>query len=355
LSDRGKFTAALQRIVTRERAGWYRWTLAIGLWIASFLVRYWLGDALPPGFPYLTFFPAVIVTTLLAGLWPGVVSATLCGITAWFFFIAPAGSFDLNAGATTALLFYAFIVGVDILIIHGITVTAQHLKAERESIAGLAESLQRTNRSLAERESEQLVLSQEIGHRLKNQLALIQAIVGQTLRSKTDLPTISKTLTERITVLADAQDMLISGNAGHANVKDIVEKVAALHADGGRHRIMANGPAIKLASKPTLSLSMILHELATNATKYGALAAVDGVVKIDWSVETRDGEEVFVIKWIEQGGPPVQAPEAKGFGSRLIRAGLPSGGSEVTMDFKPEGLACTISAELADMQSESLS
>ncbi|WDQ97559.1 HWE histidine kinase domain-containing protein [Devosia sp. J2-20] len=354
MSDKSRFTTALQTIVTRNRSPLFRWSLSLGLCVVAFALRYGLSDALPPGFPYLTFFPAVIVTTLLAGLWPGVVSAVLCGLASWFFFIAPANSFALNAGATTALLFYAFIVSVDIVIIHGITVTAQHLKAERESMARLAHSLQRSNLALAERESEQQVLSQEIGHRLKNQLALVQAIVSQTLRSKNDLPGISKTLTERIGVLADAQDMLIAGSAGHASVADIVQKIAALHGNEGQRRIVADGPAIKLSSKPTLTLSMILHELATNATKYGALASVDGVVNINWSVESRQGVEAFVIKWVEQGGPAVEQPQDKGFGSRLVRAGLPSSGSEVIMDFRPDGLVCTISADLAGMQSEQI-
>jgi two-component sensor histidine kinase len=352
LSDQGSFTAALQRIVTRERSPQFRWSLALGLFVLALVLRYAINDALPPGFPYLTFFPAVIVTTLLAGLWPGIVSAILCGLAAWFFFIAPAYSLDLNPGALTALGFYAFIVTVDIFIIHGVTVTAQHLQAERESMSDLAKSLQQSNLTLAQSEREQQVLSHEIGHRLKNQLSIVQAIVTQSMRSQSDLPTIAKAITDRITVLAEAQDMVILGMVGQAGVQEIVRKVVDLHGDQLQSRFLVDGPPVKLASRPALSLSMILHELGTNATKYGALSAPDGVVRVDWGIEDIDGQPSFVLRWREEGGPPVVEPVSKGFGTRLIRAGLPGAPASVVLEFHPDGLHCQLSADLAAMQSE---
>ena len=353
MSDQGRFTAVLQRVVTRRRSVRFRWLLALGLVVLALGLRYVINDALPPGFPYLTFFPAVIVITLLAGLWPGIVSATLCGLAAWFFFIAPAYSFDLNPGAVTALAFYAFIVTVDIFIIHGITVTAQHLQAERESMAELADSLQRTNQTLAQSEAEQQVLSQEIGHRLKNQLALVQAIISQTMRAKSDLPSIAKALTDRISVLAEAQDMVIAGNVGKAGVAEIVRRVAQLHGNQLQDRFIFAGPEVSLASRPALTLSMILHELGTNATKYGALSVPEGVVRIDWTIEPIEGRPSLVLRWREEGGPPVVEPSSRGFGTRLIRAGLPgANASGVQMAFEPTGLVCEFSADLAALQSE---
>lgn len=353
MSDPGSFTAALQRIVTHKRSRRFRWFLCLGLFAVALVTRYLIHDVLPPGFPYLTFFPAVIVTTLLAGLWPGIVSATLCGLAAWFFFLTPANSLELNPGAITALGFYAFIVVVDIAIIHGITVTAQHLQAERESMIELAASLQQSNETLAQSEREQQVLSHEIGHRLKNQLSIVQAIVSQSMRSQSDLPTIAKAITDRITVLAEAQDMVILGMVGQAGVHEIVLKVVELHGDQLQSRFLVNGPVVKLASRPALSLSMILHELGTNATKYGALAKPDGVVRIDWDIADSQGQPCFVLRWREEGGPPVVEPKSKGFGTRLIRAGLPGAPStSVVLDFHPDGLRCELSADLTIMQSE---
>ena len=352
LSEPGSFTAALQRVVTRERSAQFRWLLCLALFALALAIRYLIQDVLPPGFPYLTFFPAVIVTTLLAGLWPGIVSSALCGLAAWFFFIAPEYSFALNPGALTALAFYAFIVTVDIAIIHGITVTAQHLQAERESIAELAESLQQSNLTLAQSEREQQVLSHEVGHRLKNQLSIVQAIVSQSMRSQSDLPTIAKAITDRITVLAEAQDMVILGMVGQAGVHEIVRKVVDLHGDQLQARILVDGPAVNLASRPALSLSMILHELGTNATKYGALSAPEGTVRIAWAIEDMDGQPSFVLRWREEGGPPVVEPASKGFGTRLIRAGLPGAPASVVLEFHPDGLRCTLAADLATLQSE---
>ena len=353
MSEPGSFTAALQRFVTRERSVRFRWSLAIGLFVVALAVRYAINDALPPGFPYLTFFPAVIIATLMAGLWPGILSAALCGLAAWYFFIAPAYSFDLNPGALTALGFYAFIVTVDIFIIHSITVTAQHLRAERESMSQLAASLQQTNLTLAESEREQQLLSQEIGHRLKNQLALVQAIVSQTMRSKADLPAIAKAIADRLSVLAEAQDMVIVGNVGHAGVHDIVAKVVQLHGNELQGRFLADGPQVQLVSRPALSLSMILHELGTNATKYGALSTPQGVVRINWAIEDIEGRPCFVLRWREEGGPPVVEPASKGFGTRLIKAGLPGvAAAGVALEFPPEGLRYEVSADLASMQSE---
>ena len=353
MSDQGSFTAALQRIVTRKRSTPFRWFLCLALFLVALGVRYAINDALPPGFPYLTFFPAVIVTTLLAGLWPGIVSATLCGLAAWYFFIAPDYSLALNPGALTALGFYAFIVTVDIAIIHGITVTAQHLRAEREAMSELARSLQQSNLTLAQSEREQQVLSHEIGHRLKNQLSIVQAIVSQSMRSQSDLPTIARAITDRITVLAEAQDMVILGMVGQAGVRDIVRKVVDLHGDQLQSRILVDGPSVNLASRPALTLSMILHELGTNATKYGALSTPDGVVRIDWDIKDSQARPCFVLRWREEGGPAVTEPVSKGFGTRLIRAGLPGApSSSVVLEFAPEGLRCELSADLAAMQSE---
>ena len=181
----------------------------------------------------------------------------------------------------------------------------------------------------------------------------MQAIVNQTMRTKTDLPTISKVLTGRIAVLAEAQDMVIAGNVGQADVSEIVRRVAQLHGDQLQDRFLVEGPIVTLASRPALALSMILHELGTNATKYGALSSDDGVIRIDWNLKDIDDETALVLRWREEGGPAAVEPVNKGFGTRLIKAGLPSlGASSVEMHFLPEGLVCEITAELASLQTE---
>lgn len=189
----------------------------------------------------------------------------------------------------------------------------------------------------------------ELSHRMKNQLAMIQAIANQTLRSADDLQSAASVLGERIRVLSGAHDILIQGHAGRTTVDEIVRKVLALH--GGEARFRAGGPALPVASRPALSLSLILHELSTNAVKYGALSREAGTVRIAWETVAAEGKDRFVLTWAEEGGPPVKEPAELGSGSGLIAAGL-SGtvDCEVTTDYAATGLRCRISADLRSFQ-----
>ena len=197
----------------------------------------------------------------------------------------------------------------------------------------------------------QMILG-ELGHRMKNQLAMIQAIVNQTLRTATDLATASEVLGGRIRVLSSAHDILIRGDADSTRIGDIVAKVLALHEEAGQARFRAEGPPLSVASRPALSLSLVLHELSTNAVKYGALSNVTGLVHLRWEVvPDAAGKSRFVLTWTEAGGPPVTAPRTLGSGSRLIQAGLSgTADCEVEIDYHPAGLRCRISADLRSIQ-----
>jgi two-component sensor histidine kinase len=202
-------------------------------------------------------------------------------------------------------------------------------------------------------EQYQTLLNRELGHRMKNQLALVQAIVGQTLRSADSLEMAGKSLSDRVAVLATAHDILING-VGRTTVHDIVRQAAALHDGNREHRLRIEGPELVIASRPALSLALIIHELSTNAAKYGSLSTQDGFVNVRWRVEGNHQPPRFVFEWQEQGGPQVAEPTRKGSGSRLIRAGL-SGTIEnsVNVDYAPGGLRCEIVAELSSLQTES--
>jgi two-component sensor histidine kinase/PAS domain-containing protein len=193
----------------------------------------------------------------------------------------------------------------------------------------------------------------ELSHRMKNQLAMIQAIVNQTLRSADDLASATKALSERIRVLSGAHDILIEGRAHSTTAQDIVQKALVLHDDTGKSRFRVEGPALAVAARPALSLSLILHELSTNAAKYGALSNDTGIVHLTWkTVRSPQGAERFVLTWTEEGGPPVSQPETFGSGSRLIGAGL-SGtiDCEVVTDYASQGLRCEINVDLESFQS----
>jgi two-component sensor histidine kinase len=122
-------------------------------------------------------------------------------------------------------------------------------------------------------------------------------------------------------------------------------RLASLH--GGVGRFTLNGPTVRLSPKTALSLSMALHELATNAVKYGALSVPDGRVDITWTQIPQPGAPRLELTWTERDGPPVTPPESRGFGSRLIERGLAaelSGSADI--DFRPDGVVCRIEALL---------
>ncbi|MGA1834306.1 sensor histidine kinase [Rhizobium wenxiniae] len=338
----------LQELVTRERSARFRWTLALSLFVVALVVRLLINEELPSGFPYLTFFPAVIIATLICGLWPGVVNAILSGLASWYFFIAPAYTFELTPGSVLALLFYAFIVSVDIFIIHTISVTSTSLRQQRHALAALAATKERENIQLLENDAYQKEMSLELAHRMKNQLALVQAIVAQTLRSTSDISAFSETLNGRIGVLAKAHDILIHGPSGHALVADIVKSTLALYDPD---RLNVDGPAVEIAPRSALSLSLILHELGTNAAKYGALSPVAGTVDIGWTVSNAT-VPVFELVWQEVDGPKVTEPSRRGAGSRLIMAGL-GAGSKVALHYDPAGLRCIVSVPFSELENQS--
>lgn len=196
---------------------------------------------------------------------------------------------------------------------------------------------------------QQQILNHELAHRMKNQLALVQAVANQTLRMASDLGAARLSLNQRIAVLARAQDMLLSGSAQATTVAEIVTGVTALHDDPAGRRFDIAGPDLRVGPRAalSLSLSLMLHELSTNAAKYGALSLPGGTVRVTWRREEAGGPACFVLDWREAGGPPVVQPLHEGSGTRLLTAGV-SGAeiSHVTLDYRPEGVACEIRVDL---------
>lgn len=191
------------------------------------------------------------------------------------------------------------------------------------------------------------LLVNELNHRVKNSLATIQAIAAQTFHAARSLPAAQEAFTARIVALSEAHDILTRENWEGADLLDVVARLKALH--GGEGRFAVEGPSVRLAPRAALSLSMALHELATNAVKYGALTSPHGQVSLGWSVApAQDGRPSrLTLTWTERGGPPVKAPSLRGFGSRLIERGLAAElAGEARIDFRPEGVVCTITATL---------
>jgi PAS domain S-box-containing protein len=202
--------------------------------------------------------------------------------------------------------------------------------------------------ALAQRraEADQEVLNHELSHRLKNTLSMVQAIANQTLRPLTERGPVDA-FEHRLQALSRAHDVLMQENWSAAPIRKAVLNVLQNFGDG--ERIAIAGPALQLGPRAILSLSLLLHELGTNAAKYGSLSNDSGRVTVDWRVDGDDQERELVIDWRESGGPPVHEPDRKGFGSKLIRMGL-DGTGQVALHYLSSGFTAEIRAPLAQLQ-----
>jgi PAS domain S-box-containing protein len=196
-----------------------------------------------------------------------------------------------------------------------------------------------TDREAAEQRRRLMV--NELNHRVKNTLATVQAIATQSLRG----PDVSEAARERfkarLMALARANDVLVDDAWRGATLSDVAAQVASPYGGADPQRFVLEGPDVRLRPELAVAVTLALHELATNAAKYGALSAASGRVELIWSLT----EEAFGLVWRESGGPPVTAPEKVGFGDRLIREGLGRAlRGQVALDYLPTGLVCTVSA-----------
>ena len=193
-------------------------------------------------------------------------------------------------------------------------------------------------------EERRTLLINELNHRVKNTLASVQSIARQTLRSGHPPEEIADIFTGRLITLAGAHDVLTRENWEGAGLKKIVD-VALAPFD--QARVVRDGPDARLDARAALALGMALHELATNASKYGALSNEAGQVRLTWQIDESAAIPVLSLEWRETGGPPVVAARRRGFGSRLLTQGVRSelnGSAE--LEFAPEGVICRITAPL---------
>jgi PAS domain S-box-containing protein len=188
----------------------------------------------------------------------------------------------------------------------------------------------------------------ELNHRVKNNLAMTQAVAAQTFRNAQSVTQAQASLTSRISALAQANDLLTGERGAEVSMSGVLEQATRPHYPSLERRRI-EGPDLTLSPKTALSLSLAMHELSTNALKYGAWSTQDGVVWIRWSIyrPAGGGPKRLKLEWTERGGPAVVPPARRGFGSRLIERGLAAEmGGTVQMRFDPEGLVCVIDAPL---------
>ena len=284
---------------------------------AATIVRFLLGLSDPQIAPFPSYFPAVLFATLVGGLAAGAFATILSGAIVWCVFLTPhvAPTVLTNSQALSLALFACSAT----VIIWG------------------AEQYRLLVRRLDEEEHYRMVVVDELGHRVKNKLATVYAILRHELRGQGP---ILESISGRLRALSAADDFLTESTGGgtelHAIVKMELEPYDA-------SRVSLQGEPIEVPSKLAIILALMIHELATNAAKYGALSMSCGRVCVSWSLV---GGQV-VIEWREVGGPLVGAPTRRGFGRKIIERGLDPFGGEVETKFEPTGVTCRISFPLA--------
>ncbi|KHJ53034.1 histidine kinase [Aureimonas altamirensis] len=202
-----------------------------------------------------------------------------------------------------------------------------------------------------EAEEHRKLLARELNHRVKNSLATAQSVFAQSMRSARTLDEAQEIAFGRMQALSMAQDLLTQDGFSAAQLEDVVSS-AIKPFDGGAFRV--SGPRVVLGARSVSAFALALHELATNASKYGALSTANGTIAVTWRLEEADGGSILRFHWSEQGGPPVRKPERRGFGTRIIEGALSAEiNGSASIDFRSSGIAFEAVAPLKDLMEDS--
>lgn len=197
-------------------------------------------------------------------------------------------------------------------------------------------------------DDQRILLLNELNHRVKNSLATVQSVVDQTLRSAGVEAGVRHDLTARIMALSSAHNVLVDQNWAGAGLEAIIRDVTRAF-EGPVQRVRLEGEPVQLHPSQAVTLSLVLHELVTNAAKYGALSVPEGRVEINWNLSHDSGGARFLtLLWREQDGPPVSPPTRAGFGTRLLASALnpQQGGARVR--YEPEGVCALLTFRLLE-------
>lgn len=298
------------------------WGFVVACLAASTLSR-WGISLLRPDSPFSLYFPAVLFATLLGGLRPGLV-ATIAGACLGYtigFGVEPVG------GAKFALLL--IYVGVCGLIVWGLVHYRAVVTHHREA----------ADRLTAEESYRKLVVD-ELQHRLKNKISTVHAVMRQALRAHPDA---WERVDGRIRALSATDDLIARTDETGCDLKALLMSELEPY---GHVRYTLTGDGVHLPPKLAVSLTLVFHELATNAAKYGSFSSHDGLLNVSWEMR----EQRLTMLWDETGGPSISPPTTQGFGTRLLEAALRGYDGQTQLQFLPTGLRCTIDCKVPNDQ-----
>lgn len=301
--------------ITRPVSFWRGLGLMLALIAAASGLRWALGSAAEP-VPFVTYFPAVVLCALLAGWRYGVASIVLSAAVVNLIFLDKPYRYttDLRTAVTIALFFLSCLL-----------------------LVAIAQTLRRTFGEVVAANERAALLNREMGHRVRNTLAVVQALSSQTAR--TDPANFQQAFAGRLSALADAHDVLLQGGRESCDLGAIAEKSCAVFGHDDNFRI--EGPPCNLPADSCVPLSLALHELCTNAVKHGALSVPSGRVDVTW---TRPAEGKTRFVWEESGGPEVRPPTRRGLGTVLLSSQREIGKAD--LQFHPRGLRCELLLEV---------
>jgi len=303
--------ASVRRLILARRGFPEKCALTGAMVLLPALLRY-VVDRGEAGFPFATFYPFVVLAAVMLDWRFATVVAIGAGILSAYFF--PAFAINSLPFARRVLIAGVYLAASSMLI-------------------GIGAVLRRALAELQEASEQQALRAQELLHRFKNMVAVVNALALQTVRNSPPAE-FYPVLSGRLDALVKAADLAML-ELSPCELSALVDSaIEPFQLDG---RIRAQGPAATLASRHATALLLALHELATNAVKYGALSRPEGTIAIDWAPA---GEAAIDLVWLERGGPPPAEPTTTGFGSRLLQT-MPDAVA-VTRHFEPEGLRCAI-------------
>ena len=308
----------------RPPPAWAQAAVAVAAVGGATALRLLLGDRLGMGVPFITFFPAVLIATVWGGALAGGATLAASAVIAARLFLAPDGLDEPDIWALVA-----FGVSAGLMVAVG----AALVSAVRAQAA--------TQQRFETVETELRTLISELGHRAKNGIAVVIAIVSQSARGAATPQECADLIIARLTSMSDAQDAVTEAGGVAVGLRELLRKVLAPF-DIERIDLIEDEPTV-VEREVAGALALLAHELATNAVKYGALSVEGGRVEI--RIARTPGQASAV--WREIGGPPVSPAARKGFGTRLITTALAGQGGHAELTFPEDGAVCTMTFPLA--------